>query len=77
MPKPKSFTTWLKRRKDQRNAIGDLARDVSLDPNWPSRSGKKGQLAYLEECNAIPAAIETFERAWAEYEAYLVTEGDA
>ncbi|MCX5037035.1 MULTISPECIES: YozE family protein [Streptomyces] len=76
MPKPKSFTAWLKSHKDQHNAIGDLARDVSLDPDWPSRKGRQGQLDYLEECNAIPAAVETLERAWTEYEAYRATQDD-
>ncbi|MER6375800.1 hypothetical protein ABT255_47480 [Streptomyces mirabilis] len=32
-PKPKSFTAWLKTHADQDNAIGDLARDVSRDPD--------------------------------------------
>ncbi|MGW2818021.1 YozE family protein [Streptomyces sp. NPDC001415] len=76
MPKPKSFTSWLKTHTDQ-NAIGDLARDVSADPEWPSRKGLPGQRDYLEERGAVPAAIETLERAWTQYEAYRTTQGDA
>ncbi|WP_069885799.1 YozE family protein [Streptomyces luteocolor] len=78
MPKPKSFTSWLKTHTDQRNAIGDLARDVAADPNWPSRKGRQGQLAYLEEeYGAIPAAVEALDRAWDQYEAYRATPSDA
>ncbi|MET7691008.1 YozE family protein [Streptomyces sp. NPDC005483] len=76
MPKPTSFTAWLQTHADQRNAIGDLARDVSTDPDWPSHKGRQGQLDYLEECGAIDAAIETLERAWAQYEAYRAAQGD-
>ncbi|WP_405778327.1 YozE family protein [Streptomyces sp. NBC_00859] len=77
MPKPKSFTAWLKTHADQHNAIGDLARDVSADPDWPSRKGRQGQLDYLEECGAITAAIETLERAWTKYEADRATQDAA
>ncbi|MFD7999699.1 YozE family protein [Streptomyces mirabilis] len=69
-PKPKSFTAWLKTHADQDNAMGDLARDVSRDPEWPSRKGLPGQHTYLEERGAISAAIETLERAWTQYEQY-------
>jgi uncharacterized protein YozE (UPF0346 family) len=77
MPKPKSFTAWLKTQTDRDSGIGDLARDVANDPNWPSRRNQAGQLAYLEECGAIPAAIEMFENAWVRYEAYRAQLGDA
>ncbi|MFJ2887831.1 YozE family protein [Streptomyces sp. NPDC087305] len=76
MPKPKSFTTWLKAQADRDSGIGDLARDVASDPNWPSRRGRAGQRSYLEECGAIPAAIEMFESAWVRYEAYQAAQGD-
>ncbi|MFD4648189.1 YozE family protein [Streptomyces sp. NPDC058441] len=72
MPKPASFTAWLKTRTDQHSAIGGLARDVSADPDWPSRKGRQGRLDYLEEeCGAVRAAIEALDRAWDQYEAYI------
>ncbi|GGY95715.1 YozE family protein [Streptomyces poonensis] len=77
MPKSKSFTAWLKTQADQRSAIGDLARDVSADPDWPSRKGLPGQRDYLEECGAIPAAVDALERAWVQYEAYRAAQQDA
>ncbi|MFJ1971852.1 YozE family protein [Streptomyces sp. NPDC087903] len=76
MSKPKSFTAWLKTHADESSAIGDLARDVSHDPGWPSRKGLPGQRTYLEECGAIPAAIEALERAWTRYEAYRAAQDD-
>ncbi|MER7693183.1 YozE family protein [Streptomyces sp. NPDC097610] len=77
MVKPKSFTAWLKTQTDRNSDIGDLARDVANDPNWPSRKGRSGQRAYLEECGSIPAAIEMFEDARVRYEAYRAAPGDA
>ncbi|MFD9720636.1 YozE family protein [Streptomyces sp. NPDC059076] len=64
-----SFTSWLKSHSKDQNAIGDLARDVAADPDWPSRRQLSGQREYLEERGAIPAAVETLERAWELYEA--------
>ncbi|MEU1151751.1 YozE family protein [Streptomyces sp. NPDC005918] len=77
MPKPKSFTAWLKTRTDQQDGVGDLAREVSRDRDWPSRRGHDGQRAYLEERGAIPAAIEALDRAYGQYETYQATQSDA
>ncbi|MFD5628150.1 YozE family protein [Streptomyces sp. NPDC127072] len=76
MPKPQSFTAWLKTQADRDSGIGDLARDVARDPDWPSRRGRAGQRTYLEERGAIPAAIEMLEDAWVRYEAYQAALGD-
>lgn len=74
MAKHQSFTTWLKTHSKDRTAIGDLARDVSADPDWPSRKGLPGQRAYLEDLGAIQAAIDTLERAWEAYSAHQAAE---
>ncbi|MFI6145747.1 YozE family protein [Streptomyces sp. NPDC051109] len=74
MPKQQSFTTWLQTHSKDRTAIGDLARDVSADPGWPSGKGLSGQRAYLEDLGAIPAAIDTLERAWEAYTAHRAAE---
>jgi hypothetical protein len=58
------FMPWLRTQAKEDNAIGDLARDVMRDPDWPSRGSLETQRAYLEERGAIPRAIETLERAW-------------
>ncbi|WP_442818997.1 YozE family protein [Streptomyces sp. NBC_01235] len=56
--------------------IGDLARDVSADPDGPSHKGRQGRLDYLEERGAIDAAIETLARAWTQYEVYRAAQTD-
>lgn len=69
MSRTQGFTSWLKTHAKDQSAIGDLARDVAADPAWPSRRQLSGQREYLEERGAIPAAVETLERAWELYEA--------
>jgi hypothetical protein len=58
------FMPWLRTQVKADNAIGDLARDVVRDPDWPSRGSLETQRAYLEERDANPRAIDTLERAW-------------
>ncbi|MFB8085030.1 YozE family protein [Streptomyces sp. NPDC055992] len=72
MTRNPGFTTWLKAHVKDQSAIGDLARDVAADPDWPSRRELSGQRKYLEERGAIPAAVETLESAWELYEARQV-----
>ncbi|MFE5806298.1 YozE family protein [Streptomyces sp. NPDC056491] len=74
MAKHQSFTTWLKTHRKDDTAIGDLARDVAADPDWPSRRGLSGQRTYLEDRGAIPRAIATLERAWEAYSAHQAAE---
>ncbi|GAA1539185.1 hypothetical protein GCM10009730_55450 [Streptomyces albidochromogenes] len=69
MSNTQTFTSWLKTQSKDRTAIGDLARDVSADPDWPSGKALKDQRDYLESRGAIPAAVETLERAWEQYRA--------
>ncbi|WP_411069384.1 YozE family protein [Streptomyces sp. cmx-4-25] len=68
MTRSQSFTTWLKRHAKDDNAIGDLARDVAADRDWPSRMRLKGQREYLENRGASRAAVATLERAWSLYQ---------
>ncbi|WP_354384381.1 YozE family protein [Streptomyces sp. PvR034] len=70
MTRQQTFTSWLKTHAKDDTAFGDLARDVSADPHWPSRKAHAGQRAYLEERGAVLAAIETLERAWEAYRAH-------
>lgn len=67
MAQTQSFTAWLKTHVKADTAVGDLARDVSSDPDWPSGKQLKGQREYLEARGALPAAVTTLERAWALY----------
>lgn len=65
------FVGWLQQQKWRRDAIGDLSRDTRRDPGWPP-SGKvtRARLrAYLEQRDAIPAALAALDAAWDEWDA--------
>lgn len=63
-----SFSAWLKKQKKRPDAVGDLARDVCRDPDWPARARKLLTFRrYLQDCGACEGAMESLERAWAEY----------
>ncbi len=58
------------RRKD--TPLGDLARDMEMDPNFPKDATTKEEiLAYLNGRFACTGAVKTFEKAWKIYESVL------
>lgn len=61
-----SFTAWLKKQNND-NAIGDLARDVASDPNWPPCRTLAGFNRYLRSVNACEGAFEALSQAWWTY----------
>jgi uncharacterized protein YozE (UPF0346 family) len=62
------FKAWLRTQTYREDAIGDLARDASQDHCWPWGSASLGHLEkHLEKHGAIPEALETLRRAWAEW----------
>lgn len=66
----RSFTAWLHLRRQQRrdDPVGDLARDVAIDPDWPR--GVRSLAAfdrYLESCGACDGAHRSLRRAYAEW----------
>lgn len=65
-----SFYTWLKKQCHRDDPVGDLARDVAADPDWPRIQGMrlKGYREYLESMVACDGAIRALERAHKEYE---------
>jgi hypothetical protein len=69
-PRPTTFTGWLKLQGDRDDPIGDLARDVALDPRWPLRAKTvEAYERYLARRGADPDAIAALFDAWAEYDA--------
>jgi uncharacterized protein YozE (UPF0346 family) len=71
-----SFYAWLKRFRDDQNAIGDLARDAIADRCFPGPT--KGpdrldryELHLTERHDASSAAIDVLHGAWAAYEREL------
>lgn len=64
------FTKWLLTRIDRNDRIGDLARDVAMDEEWPYHfgCGMVEMAVYLNgHVNACDDAIKTFEIAYKEY----------
>ena len=68
--RPNTFTNWLSLQAERQDPIGDLARDVAVDPRWP-RSAKtvESYEQYLAQRGADPNAIAALFDAWAEYDA--------
>ncbi len=63
------FKKWLVQQHGKADtAVGDLARDVRLDPGFPTRGERRDLRNYLAECGAESDALVTFEEAWALYE---------
>lgn len=63
-----TFENWIKTKKSENNAVGDLARDVSEDKNFPQTNKQSDVLYYLESVGACCEAIDTFKEAWGIYE---------
>jgi len=64
-----SFTAWLRRQRRSNDRVGDLARDVVIDDNWPRGRTLTRLDAYLVEVPACDAARVSLRVAWDEYRA--------
>ena len=64
-----NFYTWMmKKHIRTMDPVGDLARDMKPDKEFP-RDGNKGEIeAYLENCGACSGCMDAFEKAWRKYE---------
>jgi uncharacterized protein YozE (UPF0346 family) len=63
-----SFDRWLREQRHRDDPVGDLARDVISDPDWPRGAGEHAQRRYLiYEVWACDGAVEAHARAWREY----------
>lgn len=64
-----SFRQWIIKTNLRTDApIGDLARDVSSDPNFPKGENRLRKLhSYLKWNNACKEALDTLCYAWKEY----------
>ena len=63
------FKKWLVSNfKNERGPIGDLARDVKDDKDFPARAKRHQTIAdYLESCGACYGCMNAFEKAWSLY----------
>ena len=63
-----SFYRWiLKKHINTMAPVGDLARDMKEDSEFPRDGGKKKIRQYLESCHACSGCMDAFDEAWAEY----------
>jgi uncharacterized protein YozE (UPF0346 family) len=67
---PSDFRAWLMRHVDEHSPIGDLARDVRDDAEWPGGEPESFELynEYLDSMNACEGALDALEEAWSRYE---------
>lgn len=64
-----NFYTWMMEKHLRTDApIGDLARDMRSDLEFPYDGDKEEIAEYLEDCGACDACMDTFEEAWERYE---------
>lgn len=64
-----SFYRWmLKKHINDHAPVGDLARDMKGDKQFPHDGDKATIQEYLEDCGACSGCMDAFEEAWAEYE---------
>ncbi|UKY48506.1 YozE family protein [Streptomyces inhibens] len=68
--KPSDFRAWLLRHVDEQSPIGDLARDVRDDDEWPDGEPKSFELynEYLDSMSACDGALDALEDAWSRYD---------
>lgn len=64
----KSFYSWLMQFKNDDTAVGDLARDVRTDSEFPRRSISYRHLKkYLESKQAVDVVMNVFMEAFTQY----------
>ena len=60
---------WLSQFKNDGTPVGDLARDVRFDKEFPRHSVSRKHLRdYLESMGACDSAMSIFEEAFSHYE---------
>lgn len=64
---PVSFTGWLAKHRKRENPLGDLARDVARDKNWPSDGDLPRFERHMMAAGACSAALRTLSSAWKKY----------
>jgi len=62
-----TFKKWLLYFTEVKLPIGDLARDVAMDKNFPDSNDYKNLIEYLEDHSAGDLQIDVFNRCWKFY----------
>ena len=64
-----TFLVWLAQQARRDDPVGDCARDMLDDPDWPqSATTFETARAYLEGVSASPKAIDALRLAWDEWQ---------
>ena len=64
-----TFTAYLRRQTRRQGPVGDIAREVQEDPNWPEGVGDiDGLHDYLNTHTTYAPAHEALDMAWDEYQ---------
>lgn len=63
-----SFNTFMREQRKVDTPVGDLARDMSYDKNFPKVRTKSQLLRYLNDLNACSGALRAAGDAWSEFE---------
>jgi len=66
-----SFEDWLARQRNRNSRLGDLARDVARDPNWPARAGIEEYRFYIQRQPGWGVSLNAFDNAWRSYNSFL------
>ena len=64
-----TFKEWIRAFVETDTNLGDLAKDILKDPNFPNSSDKDTLVSYLHRCHADPRAVRTLSAAVDLYEA--------
>ena len=63
-----TFLVWLAQQARRDDAVGDCARDMLDDPDWPPTATTfETACAYLVSVQASPPALEALREAWDEW----------
>ncbi|WP_157262996.1 YozE family protein [Pedobacter steynii] len=65
------FSDWLKKQKNRDSPLGDLAKDMISDCNWPSGNSLETYQDYLLTLNVPLGATKALNAAWVSYKGYL------
>lgn len=63
-----SFEVWVTRFETDNSPVGDLARDILADNDFPVVNDYRNIHDYLIRQNACNDAMVAFEKAWGIYE---------
>ena len=63
-----SFAKWLMQFVEENSPLGDLARDVAKDKNFPRSRRYETIYSYLNDSGASDACINAFDEAWEKFD---------